>query len=108
MDTFNATRNQSPWDWLNKVFSYTPKRQPPPGAAHYAIRATFSLPGESVAGAGTVFGGGSSGPLSVISQTPQMQFSQGQVADGVQGVTYGGVQPQGLVDMDKLVSAQAA
>lgn len=107
MFDFSATKNQAPWDWLNRVFPYSPRPMPTPGVKNYAMYPGFSLPGQSVYGNGNVYGNGSS-PIPPISATPQMMFHQAQVANGVQGITYGGVQPQGLVDMEKLVSAQAA
>lgn len=97
---------RAPWDWLNKVFKYVPKEVPGPGSGNWAMLPGFSLPGESIGGPGVIFGGGSSG-LDVLAG-PQLYYHQAQVLDGVNGVVFGGINPQGLVDLDKLVKAQAA
>jgi len=98
--------NRPPWDWINRVFKSVPREIPGPGTGNYATLPAFSLPGSSVTGPGVMFGGGTSG-LEIL-PGPQMYYHQAQVVNGVNGVVFGGINPQGLVDMDKLVKAQAA
>lgn len=99
--------NRPPWDWLNRVFRYVPKEVPGPGSGNWAMLPGFSLPGNSIAGPGVIFGNGTS-PVTPLLEYPQMVYNQAQVVDGVNGVVFGGINPQGLVDMEKLVKAQAA
>ena len=98
--------NRPPWDFLNSVFRYKAREVPGPGSGKYSIQPGFSLPGSSLGGPGVIYGGGSSG-LDVLAG-PQLYYHQAQVVDGVNGVVFGGINPQGLVDMDKLIKAQAA
>lgn len=98
--------HRPPWDWRNMLFPYKEKAVPGPGTGNWAMLPAFSLPGNSIGGAGVIFGNGSSG-LDIL-PGQQLVYSQAQVTSGVEGVVFGGMNPQGLVDMDKLIKAQAA